>query len=149
MNVFGVVCSVYASSGTIKFGIYEDRTDGIAYPSQNWRWPGKSIVASGDVTVNGLGFYSVSLSPPVLFVGGKLYWGVFRAVSGSFSMKASHLVFAQVLGWDDFGTTFDNKFPRGYSGNQSWADPFPAKVLFNLSERTPILFFRELNQNGS
>jgi len=148
LKQYGVIVDTVGSNGrNMAYGIYNDSK----VLSDDVRYPGTKIDQNNHANITTTGFYSKTLSTPILLKGNRLYWGVLASDgTGSINVKSSAAIL-NVLGFQFGDATFPLVSKRGYqvswTYNSTLVTPFPSSATDQRF--IPTIYMREPNQNGS
>jgi len=143
LKKYGIVISQFTSSGPIHIGFYEDTGN---------RRPGKLIEAYENVTVSASGLISKTLTTPKMLHKGKLYWAAVEKGGGTFSARCGWFGIAPLCAFDYWQGYPTSKMSHGGYGTRTWQttmeDPYVEGFGWT-SQYVPLVFMREVNQNGT
>ncbi|HUL29236.1 MAG TPA: hypothetical protein VLZ03_02185 [Thermodesulfobacteriota bacterium] len=145
LKQYGIIISQFTTSGPMHIGFYEDSGDGT-------RRAKKLVEAYENVTVSATGFISKTLATPKMLHKGKLYWAAVEMGSGVFSARCGWWGIAPLCAFDYWSGYPTSKMAHGGYGTRTWQstmeDPY-AEGWGWTKQYIPLVFMREVNQNGT
>jgi hypothetical protein len=144
LKQYGIIISQFTTPGPIHIGFYEDAGDGS-------RRPKKLVEADENVTVSATGFISKTLATPKMLHRGKLYYAAVEMGSGTFSARCGWWGIAPLAALDYFQGYPNSKMAHGGFGNRTWQTTMedPYVEGWGYRQYVPLVFMREVNQNGT
>jgi hypothetical protein len=148
LKQYGVMVDTVTTSGrNMAYGIYRDSK----VLSDDVRYPGTKIDQNNHTNITTTGFYSKTLSTPILLKGNRLYWAVLASdATGSINVKNSAAI-VNILGFQFGDTTYPLVSKRGYELLWTYSSTLQTPFPSGATDRrfVPTLYMREPNQNGS